>query len=227
MNNNELLDLLAKTLDDKRLDQAEKVQLLEAFTPLEDEQRSFVRNRAFDLLADKLGDAGLSQEGKWLLKVLKALNQSRRESTSIKSFFSPGDACKNALIRQITMAKHTIVVCVFTISDNQISQALIQAHERGVQVRILTDNDKQYDLGSDIAHLSHCGIEVKTDRSRHHMHHKYAVFDGDTLVNGSFNWTRSASDYNHENLMVIQDKVSASEFLRDFEALWQEFGESI
>ena len=225
MNNDELLELLSKTLKDDRLDQQEKSQLLDTFAPLDEEQRAFIRNRAFDLLSVSFNETGLSQKGKWLFKILKVLDQSRPASASIKSFFSPGDECKNALIGQIKKTKRSIDVCVFTISDNDISDALIQTHKRGVRVRVLTDNDKQFDLGSDIARLCRGGIKVKTDRSRHHMHHKFAVFDDDTLVTGSFNWTRSASDYNHENIMIVQDEVSVAAFLLEFEALWSEFGE--
>ena len=39
------------------------------------------------------------------------------------------------------------------------------------------------------------------------MHHKFALFDGRRLMTGSFNWTRSASEQNEENLIVTADPV--------------------
>ena len=37
------------------------------------------------------------------------------------------------------------------------------------------------------------------------MHHKFAIFDGTRLVNGSYNWTRGAADLNYENLVESAD----------------------
>lgn len=69
-----------------------------------------------------------------------------------------------------------------------------------MRVRIASDNDndKRFDDGSDIARLAALGIEVRLDDTPFHMHHKFAIFDGTSIANGSFNWTRSASSSNHE-----------------------------
>jgi phosphatidylserine/phosphatidylglycerophosphate/cardiolipin synthase-like enzyme len=43
-------------------------------------------------------------------------------------------------------------------------------------------------------------------RSMASKHHKFAIFDGKTLLNGSYDWTRSAFTKNEENVLVT-DKV--------------------
>lgn len=65
------------------------------------------------------------------------------------------------------------------------------------------------------------GIPCKMDSGNAaHMHHKFALFDGRRLMTGSFNWTRSASEQNEENLIVTADPVLVKAFSERFELLW-------
>ena len=54
------------------------------------------------------------------------------------------------------------------------------------------------------------------------MHHKFAIFDKKLLNNGSFNWTRSASMKNEENIMVLHEPSLIGSFVSSFEELWLE-----
>lgn len=137
--------------------------------------------------------------------------------------FSPGDACRECLCDLLRNAKRSVDICVFTITDNRISREIFAAHARGVLVRIISDNDKADDRGSDIHRFIDAKIPVALDRSDKHMHHKFAVFDGAILVTGSYNWTRSAAEYNEENLVVLEIPSLILEFGTEFEFLWQTF----
>src|ERR1044071_6897683 len=114
----------------------------------------------------------------------------------MKAFFSPGESCRNAIINEIKNAKRQLKICVFTISDDQISRAILDAHQRRVSVTIITDNDKTHDMGSDIDMLSKSGILVKMDMSSNHMHHKFMIADERSVITGSYNWTSSAARFN-------------------------------
>jgi phosphatidylserine/phosphatidylglycerophosphate/cardiolipin synthase-like enzyme len=37
-------------------------------------------------------------------------------------------------------------------------------------------------------------------------HHKFALFDNARLLTGSYNWTRSAPEHNHENFVVTNSR---------------------
>jgi len=138
------------------------------------------------------------------------------------AYFSPGDACLNAIIAGINSAKSSLKICVFTISDDRITRAILQAHRRGIPVKILTDNEKLYDKGSDIRELAQAGIAVRIDNTTNHMHHKFALLDNQTVLTGSYNWTRSAAQYNHENLIISDDETMTKDFCREFDRLWDE-----
>jgi mitochondrial cardiolipin hydrolase len=138
-----------------------------------------------------------------------------------RAFFSPGDDCLEAIITAIEEAKKTMKICVFTISDDRISEAIVRAHQRGLQIRIITDNNKLHDIGSDIRELAARGLEVRIDKTRSHMHHKFAIFDETRVLTGSYNWTRSAAMYNHENILVTDNLSIVQDYSREFDRLWE------
>ena len=89
-----------------------------------------------------------------------------------------------------------------------------------MRVRVITDDDKAGDLGSDIDRLRDAGIELAVDDSDAHMHHKFGLFDGTRLVTGSFNWTRAASGENNENLLLTTEPTLVRAYAAEFERLW-------
>ena len=140
-----------------------------------------------------------------------------------KIAFSPGSDCKKLILDTIREATQKLDVCVFTISDDTISDALKAAFDRGLEVRILTDNLKVSDEGSDIEYLYNSGIDIRIDRSENHMHHKFMVADGLVTITGSYNWTRSAALYNQENLLSTEDVSLVEKFTAEFEKLWNTY----
>ena len=140
----------------------------------------------------------------------------------IKIAFSPGEECRKLIIELIESATHSLDICVFTISDDLISRAILRAMNKGTQIRIITDNDKASDQGSDVQMLYDEGIDVKTDQSEFHMHHKFLIADGETVLTGSYNWTRNAAEYNEENIICLTNTAVAVRFQKEFDKLWAE-----
>jgi phosphatidylserine/phosphatidylglycerophosphate/cardiolipin synthase-like enzyme len=124
------------------------------------------------------------------------------------------------IVSRFGAARRSADLCVFTITDDRITRALLDAHRRGVRVRLVTDNDKACDRGADIQQIEVAGVAVKVDRTPFHMHHKFAIFDGVRLLNGSYNWTRGAANDNEENLIDTGDPRLLAAFQRRFDELW-------
>ncbi|TVO51631.1 phospholipase D-like domain-containing protein [Denitromonas halophila] len=224
----DVLAHLNASIEDVRLSDEERrtltTLLRDAVTPEDGLRR--VRNRAFDLVRTRLGEGREALDLlRWLDGVARALDMARTPLIEGRTevSFSPGDDCLNMVLTRFQLARQTVRICVFTIADNRISEAILAAHQRGVEIRILTDNDKRFDAGSDIAQLRAAGIPVVEDRSNAHMHHKFAIFDDLWLLNGSFNWTRSASQANEENLVLSNDPAMCTPFTARFEHLWARF----
>ncbi|KAF5835208.1 hypothetical protein DUNSADRAFT_7750 [Dunaliella salina] len=120
-------------------------------------------------------------------------------------------------------AQRSLDICVFTITCDEIADVLFDAHKRGVQVRIISDDDQMASNGSDVARLRRAGIAAKIDNSKAHMHNKFAIIDQRLLMNGSFNWTRQAAIGNNENVVVQDTPQLVSDFGKYFESLWKQF----
>lgn len=221
---NDITELLLQSFTDNKLDTDEKHDLYQLLLTLESEDKSYLRNQSFELAREKIRQGNdVMQALKWVEQVVRLVDKSQNaNSVESSAYFSPGDHCRNAIVSLLNSAKKRIDICVFTITDNRLTDSIALAHQRKVNVRILTDNDKANDRGSDIYTLKEQGIPVCMDTSSNHMHHKFALVD-QSLVNGSFNWTRSASDYNQENIIISDHAGLVQSFDRAFDGLWAQF----
>lgn len=222
-----LLAQLEDSFADVQLSDAERRDLSHALReaqPPEDGLRR-MRNRAFDLVREHTQDPTLLPLLKWLEGVVRAIDTGRAVegmAQPSQAWFSPGDTCLRAIVQQLRAVRRAADLCVFTISDDRITEEVLAAHRRGVAIRVITDNDKEYDSGSDIGRIRAAGVAVALDQTDAHMHHKFAIFDGLRLLNGSYNWTRSAATYNEENLVLSHEASLVRRFQDEFDTLWRD-----
>lgn len=216
-------EMLAATLEDHKLSRGERHALKEVVQEqgLDHEGYAFWRNRAFSVAREMLAGEENFAILAWLEDVVRLLHPVAPGSPGIaKVRFSPGPACLDAIREQLHRAQRSVDICVFTITDDRLAEAILEARARGVAVRIATDDEKSHDRGSDVMRLAQAGIETRVDRSRHHMHHKFAVFDAASLVTGSYNWTRSAAEHNQENVLVTDDARLVVPYREMFDRIW-------
>lgn len=218
--------VLRDSVADLSLDGEEKFELRELGAALPADRVRYLRNRAFDIARELM----LAQPQRtldalrWLEQVVKTPDVVAAAPGVVSSaYFAPGDACLRKLRELCRGARRSVEICVYTISDDRLSEEILACHKRGIAVRVISDNDKKFDEGSDVLRLRELGVPVRIDDTPFHMHHKFAVFDGRVLANGSFNWTRSATTSNEENLVVTDDANLLRCFAGQFEALWAKF----
>ena len=241
MNPDDLDHFLTQSLADRKLSGGEKAALADWVSRnlKTDQHRGLARHTAFAIARRHVADPASAELVEWLEDVMKVLAPLSAPLTGVAGlsagkdevFFAPGEQCLHRIIHRFNTCRRTADVCVFTITDDRISRAVLDAHRRKVQVRIISDNDKQHDAGSDIQKFRAAGIPVKTDDMdaasepglNGHMHHKFALFDGAHLISGSYNWTRGAADLNFENLVDTADAGLLAAFAAEFERLWNRF----
>ncbi len=140
-----------------------------------------------------------------------------------------GAPIEEALVQLIDSAQHTIDAAIFELNSEPVTQALIRAHQRGVRVRVVTDNKHGLnDPETTITELQEAGIPVVADTSsRNLMHNKFFVIDGTYVWTGSTNITHNGIYNNNNNAIVIRSSRLAQNYAAEFEEMFEgQFGVS-
>lgn len=132
-------------------------------------------------------------------------------------YFSPRGGATEAIVRELKGAERTVLVQAYSFTSDVIAKALVDAHKRGVQVAVILDDSQDTEQYSDTDFLHNMGIPTYIDGKHGIAHNKVMVIDGETVITGSFNFTKAAEERNAENLLVIRDKKLADYY----EASWR------
>lgn len=171
----------------------------------------------------QLETSGHTHVIEWLETCITLINRHAFHFNRV--FFSPGDEIKNEIKQLLDHATETVDLCIFTITDNELARKIKACYKRGVKVRIITDDEKMEDNGSEIRKLAKAGIPVKTDHSHYHMHNKFGIIDKQIAITGSFNWTYTATKHNQENLVATTKYEIVKQYDEEFDRLWKELFE--
>jgi phosphatidylserine/phosphatidylglycerophosphate/cardiolipin synthase-like enzyme len=131
------------------------------------------------------------------------------------------------LIMLIDSAERSIHIAAFEFNLTPVAEALIAAHERGVEVQWMTDDEHGIDADEEEDHgqfamLEDAGIEIKDDERSALMHNKFIIFDRQTVWTGSTNITQNGNFRNNNNVIVIRSIRVAEMFEREFSEMWDE-----
>jgi phosphatidylserine/phosphatidylglycerophosphate/cardiolipin synthase-like enzyme len=131
---------------------------------------------------------------------------------SIEVLFSPRGGCTERIVREIGAARSTILVQAYSFSSAPIAAALVAAHRRHVEVQVILDKSQESEKVSSADFLLRAGVPTQIDAEHDVAHDKVMIIDGQTILTGSFNFTRAAEERNAENLLVIRDPELAVEY---------------
>lgn len=139
-------------------------------------------------------------------------------------YFSDRDRIADRIIGAINLTRRSLDIAVYSITQPDLAAAIRDAHQRGVKVRIVTDEGQSLDRHSEIGYLRSVGVAIRLSQGfrgqRSLMHDKFAVFDGNRVETGSYNWTTSATSYNFENVLFIRDPKVSARFEEEFQHIW-------
>jgi phosphatidylserine/phosphatidylglycerophosphate/cardiolipin synthase-like enzyme len=137
-------------------------------------------------------------------------------NTPVQVYFSPDGGCTEAIVNEISHAKSEILIQAYSFTAKEIAAAIVKAHKKGIHVEIILDKSNKsakYSAGDFTAHM---GIITYIDDKHAVAHNKIMIIDKETVITGSFNFTKAAEEKNAENLLIIRNKKLAETYLENW-----------
>lgn len=138
--------------------------------------------------------------------------------------FSPNEGSEALVIKVIDSAKSELRILSYSFTSARITEALIRARKRGVDVRLVadeknnTDEDRSGKARAALSALRNAGADVRVISAYPIHHDKVIVADRETVELGSFNYSESAARRNSENVLVTWRNAKLAEvYLQHFE----------
>ena len=170
------------------------------------------------------------------LPPLPTATQSTGASTQIEVFFSDPDdpnadryrgGPDEALAEAIRNAEFSVDAALYDLNLWSIRDALLAAHDAGVQVRIVAESDNLDE--TEFQELEQASIEVLGDRRESLMHNKFVIIDQLEVWTGSMNFTVNGAYRNDNNLIHIRSSQLAENYTVEFEEMFVDdmFGDNV
>ncbi|MFC6282195.1 MULTISPECIES: phospholipase D family nuclease [Polaromonas] len=178
---------------------------------------AFSHSFAFDLTSMVMKTAAHSIHYKTAEEFTKKALSSSSSSTAssriaaagtIEVAFSPNEGAEALVVKTINSAQREIRVLSYSFTSAPVTQALLHAKKRGVDVKLVADHknnvseDRSGKARAALSALVTAGVDVRTISVYAIHHDKVIVVDGTTTELGSFNFSASAASRNSENVLV-------------------------
>jgi phosphatidylserine/phosphatidylglycerophosphate/cardiolipin synthase-like enzyme len=143
---------------------------------------------------------------------------------SVQVGFSPEGSARQLVLETIAGAQQSIHILAYAFQAPDIMQALVDAKNRGVEVRVVVDKKRNRGKTSRKAmdFVTRNGVELRTNDHFHIHHDKTIIVDGHTVQTGSFNFAPSAETMNSENVVVIRGMPEvSSQYMAHWQSRWK------
>lgn len=129
------------------------------------------------------------------------------------------------IIGLIKSSRHTIYVCHFSWNPDTttrlIKNAIYEAVERGVKVKILLEGSLQQNSYA-VKEFSQLGVDIKASKREWYLHTKLVVVDSQKTLLGSTNLSYKSINENNEANVLIDSPEIARLYEKFFDAIWRD-----
>nr|WP_232515420.1 phospholipase D family protein [Candidatus Erwinia haradaeae] len=144
-------------------------------------------------------------------------------SQDVEIGFSPKGTAQKIVLSAITGAKKSIDLAAYSFTSKPVALALIEAKNRGVNIRLVADKKSNSGKYTAVTYLINHHVSVRLNAKYSIMHNKFMIIDGVSVETGSFNYTQNAAFHNAENVIYFHNRLDiASQYSQEFNRLWLE-----
>lgn len=142
------------------------------------------------------------------------------DGMQVFTYFSPGSDTISPLLREINSAEKSIHFMVFAFTHDTLGNAMRDKFAAGIEVQGVFEKRQTDNPYSEYKAMKKAGLSVVLDKNRGTMHHKVIVVDEETVITGSYNFSKNAEKNNSENLLIIKgNREIAAAYLAEFEKI--------
>ncbi len=127
------------------------------------------------------------------------------------------------LAADINLLSRSLDIAAFEFNSPILTQAVIAAHQRGVRIRMVTDNEHGLlDRDSTIPELLAAGITVVDDKRTALMHNKFMILDSSVVWTGSWNFTINDTYRNNNNALALRSQKAVQNYQAEFNEMFEQ-----
>lgn len=162
-------------------------------------------------------------------------NRRQYESVYSTPYFSPDDEAFKIPMGFMKRCETFCDIAVYSITHKEIADAIIENSRRLPRMRVVMDKVQAAGVYSQFDYLKDNGVKVIHDTQTGIMHLKVAIdwarsrgtkgrIKPNAVLLGSYNWTRSATEKNRENQLILRIKKVVLGHIYVFEDIWEANG---
>jgi phosphatidylserine/phosphatidylglycerophosphate/cardiolipin synthase-like enzyme len=131
------------------------------------------------------------------------------------------------IAQAIDATRTTLDIAAFELNNVVITEAILRAHERGVRIRMVVDDEHGLeDDDTTLVDLELEGIEIVNDNRSALMHNKFMIMDSIVVWTGSTNYTVNDIYRNNNNMLALRSRRAVEVYQAEFNEMFErgEFG---
>ncbi|MBX3066735.1 MAG: DUF1669 domain-containing protein, partial [Anaerolineae bacterium] len=143
------------------------------------------------------------------------------DGTPVENYFAPRDKVMDKLVTEANKGRRTIRVMIFTFTADELAKQLISQAKLGVNVQVVIEaRGSTQGVLSTLFCAKQANLSVRTDGNGATMHHKVMIIDDETVITGSYNFTKAADTTNDDSLLIIRNGRVASQYVTEFDRVF-------